>query len=92
MKTYHYSLKNIFVALAFFALMVSTTEARQSSSFQVLDHNTHEPIIGLIYHYADQKGVSDDNGFIKLTFVPGEILHLSHVNYGKWSLNEEQVQ
>lgn len=92
MKTYHYSLKNIFVALAFFALMVSTTEARQSSSFQVLDHNTHEPIIGLIYHYADQKGVSDDNGFIKLTFVTGEILHLSHVNYGKWSLNEEQVQ
>jgi iron complex outermembrane receptor protein len=92
MKTYHFSLKNIFVALAFFALMVSTTEARQSSSFQVLDHNTHEPIIGLIYHYADQKGVSDDNGFIKLTFVTGEILHLSHVNYGKWSLNEEQVQ
>lgn len=66
--------------------------AQQSSSFKVLDQRTQEPIIGLMYQYGNQSGISNDQGFIHLIKIPGETLYLSHLNYGKWSLTADQLQ
>ncbi|MFD2200783.1 TonB-dependent receptor domain-containing protein [Shivajiella indica] len=84
-------LKNIGLVMLLSVLTLNVTLAQNGRSFQILDQATKDPIIGLMYHYAEQKGVSDDNGYLYLTYISGESLHLSHINYGKWVIDEKEL-
>lgn len=77
--------------MGLFIITLQFTSAQDNRSFQVLDQATKEPIIGLTFHYGNQKGVSDNSGFINLSFVSGEVLLLSHINYGKWTIEESEL-
>jgi iron complex outermembrane recepter protein len=84
-------LKNIGLIMLLSFLTLSINHAQSTRSFQILDQNSKEPIIGLMFHYGEQKGVSDDNGYINLSFIKGETLHISHINYGKWAIAEVEL-
>ncbi|MBK7408197.1 MAG: TonB-dependent receptor plug domain-containing protein [Saprospirales bacterium] len=64
----------------------------QTATIQLLDRSSMMPIEGSTFEYADQKGVSDKQGQIVLQFIEGEILVLSHSNYGTWALPSPQVE
>ena len=49
----------------FIAFAISNAYSQNLKKFQVLDQETQEPIVGLIFHYASQMGFSDNNGFIQ---------------------------
>lgn len=84
-------LKNIGLLMLFSFLTLSINLAQSTRSFQILDQSTQEPIFGLMFYYGEQKGVSDQNGYISLSFLAGEVLHLSHINYGKWTVEEAEL-
>ncbi|MCR9013881.1 TonB-dependent receptor domain-containing protein [Aquiflexum gelatinilyticum] len=88
MKSYLPFQKSILLAMIFLALSISSSFPQNLKKFQVLDQQTQEPIIGLIYYYASQKGLSDEKGFIQLEYEAGTSIHFSHINYGKWTLDE----
>jgi len=86
MKTHLNCLKKIGFAILLSFITLQFTSAQDNRSFQILDQGAKEPIIGLTYHYGNQKGISDNSGFIYLSFISGEALFLSHINYGKWTI------
>jgi iron complex outermembrane recepter protein len=85
-------LKNIGMIMLLSFLTISINLAQSTRSFQILDQSSQEPIIGLMFHYGEQKGVSDDDGYISLSLITGEALHLSHINYGKWTIEEAELR
>ena len=91
MKTYIISIQKLGLLIWLACLFAVTAMAQQQVRFQVMDQINKEPIIGLIYHYGFQKGISDDQGFINLSYDAKENLHLSHILYGKWQLSPEEV-
>ncbi|MCC5937937.1 MAG: TonB-dependent receptor [Lunatimonas sp.] len=60
--------------------------------FRVLDQHSREPILGLSFQYGNQQGVSDAEGHIRISVMPGEPIHLSHINYGKWALSADELK
>ena len=59
---------------------------------QLLDKSTQLPIEGATYQYADQKGLSDQEGFIGVHYSKDEMMHLSHISYGSWSLSDNEIK
>ncbi len=57
-----------------------------------MDAKDKNPIVGATYQYQTQSGISDEFGIISIRYVEGEMLYLSHVSYGEWSLTGQQVQ
>lgn len=60
--------------------------------FRLLDQNNREPIIGVGFQYGDQRGISDPEGHIRVTVLPDESIHFSHLNYGKWTLTADELK
>jgi iron complex outermembrane receptor protein len=85
-------LKSIGLVILWSILTLNITLAQSTRSFQILDQGSQEPIMGLMFHYGEQKGVSDENGYIFLSFNSGEALHLSHINYGKWTIEATELE
>jgi len=77
--------------LLLFGLFI-TTHLIQAQSIQLLDLNSLEPISEATFRYNNTSGLSDENGTITFTYVPGEQMVLSHVSYGKWALSDEQIK
>lgn len=44
-----------------------------------------------MYHYASQKGLSDEKGFIQLEYEAGTTIYFSQISYGKWTLDGESL-
>lgn len=63
-----------------------------SQTIQLLDNQSQEPISNAHYIYKNQKGTADLNGNISLEYTPKASLLLSHVNYGKIELKDEEVK
>lgn len=58
---------------------------------QILDADTEQPIVGVSYRYQDQKGISDDQGKIRLQTEADSWLYLSHLSYGRWQLDPKEL-
>jgi iron complex outermembrane receptor protein len=83
--------KNIGLVSLLLVLTCSLSYAQNIRSFQILDQDNKEPIIGLTYHYGTQKGISDNLGFIYLDVITGQSLQLSHIIYGNWVIDEREL-
>lgn len=74
-----------------FALLFSSAVAF-SQQIQLKDTETGEPIAFATYQYAGRQGHADAEGRINLTGQPGQNLCLSHLNYGQWCLQTDEIQ
>ncbi|ERM80873.1 hypothetical protein P872_11190 [Rhodonellum psychrophilum GCM71 = DSM 17998] len=85
------NIKNILLV----ALLLLTSEIhgqRAEQNIRLLDADNAMPIIGATFEYEQQKGVSDENGTIAFVFKAGQSMRLSHIIYGVWTLDADQVQ
>jgi len=64
----------------------------QNTTIRLLDKENALPIVGATFEYGNQKGVSDENGNFTFVYVRGIAMNFSHMNYGKWSLINSEVQ
>ena len=65
--------------------------AQETQTVKLLDKDNTAPIIGATFIYGKQNGISDEKGNIHFHFQPGDLMELSHINYGEWILNESEV-
>ncbi|MDF2158264.1 TonB-dependent receptor [Algoriphagus sp. CAU 1675] len=78
----------VFALMLFASLKAS---AQKTIILQFLDSNSANPIIGLTYHYGPKDGITDQDGKISLEYVAETSLYLSHISYGSWSLNPDEI-
>lgn len=64
----------------------------QKSEFQLLDNANSTPIKGAVFVYGSQKGISNDKGYIHFDRDEGSLMKISHINYGTWELDNDQIQ
>jgi len=65
--------------------------AQELKKIQLLDQSDNVPISGASYKYNEQKGLSDQQGFIEFKYIEGAKLIISHVTYGEVTLTDNQV-
>jgi iron complex outermembrane receptor protein len=81
-----------YVLAAFLVLFITIgLKAQHSSTIQLKDIDSDIPIIGASYQYKDQHGISDKEGKIRLFFIENQSLEFSHISYGRWILNPDEV-
>jgi len=88
-------INRIFYILLFGALFIipNLSEAQQKNlSVKLVDEKTAEPIIGAHYTYNNQLGISDKSGLISFTLEDSGKLNLSHISYGNWSLDANELK
>jgi iron complex outermembrane receptor protein len=85
------SFKNI---LMMALCLLSTTLLAQSEQkeFRLLDRESALPIEGATYEYGEQNGLSEQNGIIRFSYSEGMTMLLSHVNYGSWLLDDDELK
>ncbi len=59
--------------------------------FRLLDADNALPIIDVSFQYGSQQGASDHNGLVNFQYEKGTSMRLSHINYGSWTLDDEQL-
>ncbi|MCU4174675.1 TonB-dependent receptor domain-containing protein [Carboxylicivirga sp. N1Y90] len=90
------SLKHILITLL--CLIMANNVVAQinptvnGSSIILIDANTKLPIIGVNFIYGDQHGASDKDGLISFQMSDQATMKLSHLNYGKWEWNAEELK
>lgn len=83
--------KHVILALLY---LLPTTLFAQSGQEEIrlLDLENGMPIVSATFIYDDQNGVSDKNGLIRFSYSEGATMHLSHINYGAWSLADTDIR
>jgi hypothetical protein len=72
--------------------MYSSAYTQSTETIQLFDQLTKTPISEVSFQYDDQTGVSDIHGIIALGYKEGAELKLSHVSYGQWLLDDDDVK
>ena len=81
--------------MAFVALLLFTFTTINAQTFQkikLIDKNDNNAISEAAFQYDNQSGISSVDGVIKIQYKEGVDLWISHINYGQWLLNDEEVQ
>ena len=81
----------LLLALILLAFTISST-AQETQIVKLLDKENAAPIVGATFIYGNQNGVSDKKGNIQFQFQEGVQMGFSHINYGEWNLDEQEVQ
>jgi iron complex outermembrane recepter protein len=82
-----------FLVLVFTFLIANTLSfAQTTGKIRIADALDNSPVIGVGFQYENQKGSSDANGIIAISFSPEATLKLSHISYGQWILEAEEVK
>ena len=87
-------MKNLHIRLLLAMILCGFTwisVAQETQTVKLLDKDNTAPIIGATFIYGKQNGISDEKGNIHFHFQPGDLMELSHINYGEWILNESEV-
>ena len=73
---------------------IYTTNIKAQTNEQIilLDQDSELPIQGATYQYGSQNGTSDDHGTVSFVLTKGEVMRISHLNYGSWEWGEEELQ
>jgi len=85
------SFKNILM-IAFCALSSTLLAQSGQEEIRLLDVENASPIAGATFEYDRKNGLSDQNGIIRFSHVEGKTMRLSHVNYGSWSLTDNELK
>jgi len=80
----------LFSALLLIFYAVPLT-AQENNTIRLLDKDNALAIVDATYEYGNQNGVSDENGNIQFEYQAGLSMYFSHINYGKWNLDEQGV-
>ena len=74
--------------------LLSTQLYAQSGpqEIRLLDQESALPIVGATFAYGEKTGLSAQNGSISFVYKAGAEMHLSHVNYGAWTLTDATLQ
>ncbi|MBI9071808.1 MAG: TonB-dependent receptor [Melioribacteraceae bacterium] len=64
----------------------------KKNTIKLLDELNNSPIIGAAFIYGSKAGTSDSDGVIKIVFQPEQFIKFSHVSYGEWILEAEQLK
>lgn len=75
-----------------FCLILLGFQAYSQKTIQIIDRASNAPIAHAHYLYSTQKGSSSNKGEIKINFIEGVKLHISHVNYGKKIIDSHAVK
>lgn len=87
---FYKSLIKLFFGL--FLLINLVVQAQDKSiNIYLLDKKLNTPISEANYEYGSQFGISDLDGKISIKFEENAKLKLSHVQYGSWILNEDDI-
>src|SRR6056297_828443 len=70
---------------------VIAVKAQEKSTVRLLDRDNALAIVGATFEYGIQNGISDENGNIQFEYESGSSIYFSHINYGKWSLDDSGV-
>lgn len=79
------------LAIVLSALCVRVAGQEQTRPIILQQAENRSPIAHVDYIYGMAKGLSDQAGTIRLTFIPGEVLYLSHIELGEIRLSAEEV-
>lgn len=74
-----------------FLCSTMVTVYSQEKSIQLTDKGSGQAVADVYFQYNNINGVSDENGKISLEFVEGNLLFLSHIQYGKIQINSEKL-
>ena len=74
-----------------YGLGLLVSHAQETERIKLLDKDNAMPIIGATFQYGQQNGTTDEDGNFSFTFDSGSSMYLSHINYGKWSLDEDAI-
>lgn len=80
------------VCLALVWAQSTLSLAQGTSQFRLIDADTDQPIAEASFQYGDQAGYSDEQGQISFTYREGTRMDFSHLNYGAWTLDDQQVR
>lgn len=84
------SFKNtLLIALSF---GLSSAIAQSTSQICLVDMDDNAPIMGATFKYGTQTGISNDEGVIIIELEPGNSMQVSHISYGIWEWNEEELR
>lgn len=78
--------------MAFWLLSITLYSQTGQKQISLLNKESALPIANATFKYDTQNGLSDQNGIIQFTYVEGAEMQLSHVNFGKWLLTDEEVK
>jgi iron complex outermembrane receptor protein len=78
--------------MALWLLSIAIFAQTEQEQFRILDQESALPIEGATFEYANQKGLSDQNGVIRFSYIEGSPMQLSHLNYGQWSMDDEAIR
>ena len=74
-----------------YGLGLLVSHAQETERIKLLDKDNAMPIVGATFQYGQQNGTTDEDGNFSFTFDSGTSMYLSHINYGKWSLDEDAI-
>ena len=90
MKYPQKNIKGLFLSFMY-GIAISVSLAQETKIIRLLDKDSSMPIIGATFEYGQQQGTTDENGNLAFLFKEGTSMYLSHINYGKWIVNEAGV-
>ena len=62
-----------------------------NKQFSLLDQDSKQPIIGAVFQYGKQTGISDETGTIRFDLLASTPMILSHLSYGQWVLSANDI-
>ena len=84
------SIKTILCILT--GILIASVSWAQQGQIKLLDIDDNQPIVGATFKYGSQRGTSDENGIIRFQITPQQFMTISHVSYGTWEWNYDEIQ
>lgn len=85
------SFKNI-VIIALCLIPSRIIAQSEQQEIRLLDLDNALPIVRVTVDYGEQQGLSDDRGVIRFRYTGENVMNLSHVNYGSWTLDDVELK
>lgn len=85
-------IRTILFTIAFSLLSAAAFAQSDYQMIRLMDLDDTMPIAGATYQYGSQQGLSDDNGEIRFLYSEGDEMTLSHIRYGSWTIDEEELR
>jgi iron complex outermembrane receptor protein len=72
-------------------MLLICMQVYSQNTIQLLDKDTQDPISFAHFLFEDQKGSTNEMGEFTIALIQGETLYISHVNYGKITIQPDAL-
>ncbi len=90
-KSYSFGGRLQYFILLIGALLITHMGVYAQKQIKITDKHSGTPISHVNYQYGEEKGVCDENGFIRINPVKNQTLKLSHIQYGYQLFSEKEL-